>query len=105
MLHVHAYLMGTTRLQTTFHQRHIREALQYAPMGNRLFGLRTVFGVPYAVERTVFVIACQSTFDRTAVFFESTPYQGVIGALGRMIEELLSQMRLRFGGLGDKQQT
>ena len=105
MLHVYAYLMGTSGLQTTFYQRHIRKPLQHSPMGDSLFGLRTFLQIPNAVDSAVSVITRQCAFHSSAIFLKSTPNEGIIGAFGRMVEELPSQMRFRFRSLGNKQQS
>ena len=105
MFHVYAYLVSTTGLQLTLYERHVREPLQYPPVGDRLLGLRTILEVPYAVDGSVTIVASQRSFDGSAVFLERTPNEGIVGPLGGMIEELLGQMRLRFRRLGDEQQS
>ena len=74
-------------------------------MSDRLFGLRTLLQIPYAVDRPVSVIPRQRSLDRTAVLCERTPHQRVIRTLGRMIEELLGEVCLCLRRLGDQQQT
>ena len=105
MLHMHAYLVCASRFQSALDERDIRELLEHSPVGDSLFGLRTFLEVPYAVDSAVAVIACQSTFDSAALLFECTPYEGIIGALGGMVEKLLGKMCLRFRRLGYKQQS
>ena len=105
MLHVYANLVRSSGLEAAFNECDIREALEYAPMGNGFFCLGTVLEVPYAVEGAVLVVACESSFDGAAVLPESAPDEGVVGAFGRMVEELPCQMGLRFRRLGDEQQT
>ena len=105
MLHVYAYLVRATGLQLALHERHVRELLQHTPMRHGFFGLRTLLQIPHAVDRSVPIVPRQRTFHRTALLFERTPHQRVIRALGRVVEELLGEVRLRFRCLGDKQET
>ena len=105
MLHMRPYLMGASGLQFAFEECHIGELLQHPPVGDGFFGLRTVLQIPYAIDSAVSVIARQSTGDCPALLFECTPYEGIIGALGGMLEELMSEVCLRLRCLGDEQQT
>ena len=105
MFHVHTDLMGTACLQAAFDERDIRKTLQHAPMCDGLFGLWAFFEIPDSIDRAVSVVAGKGPFDCSAVFFEGSPDEGIVGAFGRVVKELLGQMGLGFGGLGDKQQT
>lgn len=105
MLHVYAYLMGTSGLEPALDEGDIRELLEHSPVRDRLFRLRTVLEVPNAVDSAVSVIARQGSFNRSALLLERTPNECVIGAFGGMVEELTGEMGLRFGRLSNKEQT
>ena len=105
MLHVYAYLMGTSGLEPALDEGDIRELLEHSPVRDRLFRLRTVLEVPYAVDSAVAVIARQGSFDCAALLLERTPDERVIGAFGGMVEELTGEVGLRFGRLSNKEQT
>ena len=105
MLHVHANLVGASGLESALDERDIWEALEYAPMRDGFLGLRALLEVVDTVDSAVTVVARERTFDCTAVFFESAPYERIIGAFRSMVEELLTKVRFRFGCLGDEQQA
>lgn len=105
MLHVYTYLVGSSGLQTALNKGDVRELLQYPPMRDGLFGLRTLFEIPYAVDRTIPVIAGKRSFDRTALLFERTPDKGIVRTLCRVVEELFGEVGFGFRGLGNEQET
>ena len=103
-LHVHANLVGSSRLQTAFHERYVGESLQYTPVGDCLLGIGVLIEVVYPIYGTVARVAREGTRDGTALLGEGAPDKGIVGALGGVVEELLTKVRLRLGRLGDEQQ-
>ena len=105
MFHVNANLVGTTGLQTALNKGDVRKLLEYAPMRDGFFGLRTLLEIPHAVNRAIPVIAGKCPFDRTALLLERTPDEGVVRTLGRVVKELFGEVRFSFRGLGNEQET
>jgi len=105
MLHMYAYLVCASGFESALDERDIWEALEYAPMRDGFLGLRALLELVDTVDSAVTVVARERTFNRTAVFFESAPNKGIIGAFRRMVEELLTKVRFRFGCFGDEQQA
>ena len=104
MLHVSSYLMGASCLQSTLHQGGIAIALQHFVMGDStLANVRARREYRHAL--TILGVATYIAFYTSCVLRKVTPYQCLIAAVGVVIEELGTQLCLRFWCLGDDKQS
>ena len=90
MFHVGADLMGTSRLEDTLHKGHIAIPFQHLIVCDGRFAnlrIRREDIHPQTILRVTSDIA----FYPTLVFHEVTPHQGIIAAVGGLVEELLAQ--------------
>ena len=85
-------LMGSSCLQTTFHNRDISESLQNLIMGN---GMLAVISVRKDLEpHTIVRVAADVADDGTLILLEVTPDDSDIATLYRVHEELLCKVQL-----------
>ena len=99
MLHVGPDLVGSSRLQLTFHERGVAESLEHSPVGDGRFS-DARFGIEHLHAQAVFGVASNVALDAPLVLDEVAPHQCVIAAVCGLVEKLLSQRRLRLGCLG-----
>ena len=104
LLHVGTDLMGTTRFQDALHQGGIAETLQHLIMSNRTLA-DTAIRVEDLHAETVLRVTSDITLDASLIFYDVSPYQGVVAAMGSLVEELLAQCRLGSRCLGNNEQS
>ena len=89
VLHVSTYLVGAARLQTTFHQCGVTKAFQHFPVGDgRLADFRV--GRKHLHTLSVTWVASYVSLDASLIAHHVAPYQGVVGAVSVVVEELLA---------------
>ena len=80
LLHVGTDLMGTTRFQDALHQGGIAETLQHHIMSNRTLA-DTAIRVENLHAETVLRVTSDITLDASLIFYDVSPYQGVVAAI------------------------
>ena len=104
MLHVGTYLMGTACLKNALHQGGVAETFQYLIMGNGCLAYSTI-RIEHLHTKTVLGVTTYIAFDSSLVLYDVSPYQGIIAAMGGLVEELFSQSRLGIRCLCHYQQS
>ena len=102
--HVDAYLMGAPRLEAAFHQGDVSETFQYPIVRDGWLAhlaLRREAGHPQAI----LWVASDVALDATFVLRETSPHERIILSSGSLDEELVAQVSLGLGRLGDDEQA
>lgn len=102
VLHVHAYLVGASGFEDALDEGDVAEAFEYAVVGDGM--LSFAIGQDshlHAVAR----VAADVARDGSFVLFDVAPHQGTVAALRSLMEELVAQVGLGVGGLGDDEQA
>ena len=103
VLHVHTDLVRTSRLENTLHESHIADAVQHLVVCHRMLAYGGVGKHSHlqAVVRVARYLAAHGT----RLLLERAPYERVVVALGRLVEELYAQRRLGIGSLRHHEQS
>ena len=91
MLHMHAYLMCTPRLQTARYQSNIPKTLQYLVMRNSFFAVRAIFKNSHL--QPIFQVPTYMSAHCSFIFGYIAPYQGNVFTFGSFIEKLLREVQ------------
>ena len=104
VLHVSPDLVSTARLQAAFHQCGVAKVLNHPPMGDgRLayFRVRRKDSHALTVTGVATYVALYASFALSKV----PPHQGMIAAMGIVVEELYAKFGLGLGRLGHNEQS
>ncbi len=104
VLHVGTNLMRASRFQATLDERGIAIALQHAVVGDGALA-HVASGREDGHTLTVTRVTADVAFNKPRVFREVAPDQCLIAAVGVVVEELGTQLRLGIGCLGHHEQT
>ena len=101
--HVDADLVRASGLQPAFHDGDETVTFQHFPMGHSPFPFLRI--VIYAEAQPVVRVPADGALDGAFVLGDVAPDDGGIDAVDGMDEELVGEVRLRLGILGDHQQA
>jgi len=103
VLHVDTYLMRTPCLEDTLHEGDVAYALQNAVVGDGVLAYRGVSEDGH-LQAIVRVAGYLATYGASVVL-QGAPHEGVVVALGGLVEELHAERGLGVGGLGHHEQS
>lgn len=103
IIHMDTNLMGTARLQTALHNRHITETLQNLVMSDSMLALVTI-RINLETE-TVIRITADIAGNRTLILLQIAPDDRNILTLNGMPEKLPGEVKLRLIILRDDKKT
>ena len=102
--HVGTDLVRASRLESAFDPADVGQLFEERVVGDGVLTLGRALGIDCHLQAVTLVTADVAD-DRAFGFLQSSPDEGAVGAAGRLVEELTSQMHLRFGTLGDDEQA
>ena len=102
--HVCPYLMSSSCFKVTLHKRDRPEAFQHSIVRDGRFPYLAVHRINIHLQ-AVFGVAAYVASYGALVVRKRSPHKRIVLALGRMVEELLAQVRLCVRSLRNDQQT